>query len=144
MLEPNIQENEVNFNAGNWPEDRWPNFAHRELACSETGECEMGEAFMDRLQLLRNHYGHALRITSGYRSPAHSIEAGKKAPGTHAKGRAVDIACAGVDAYDILAEALVCGFTGIGVKQKGEHRFLHLDDLGYGEHSVPRTSIWSY
>ena len=64
--------------------------------------------------------------------------------GTHSKGRAVDIACAGVDAYDILAEALVCGFTGIGVKQKGEHRFLHLDDLAYGEHTVPRPSIWSY
>ena len=69
MLEPNIQEYEVNFNAGNWPQDRWPNFAHPELACSETGECEMDEAFMDRLRLLRNHYGHALRITSGYRSP---------------------------------------------------------------------------
>ena len=80
MLEPNIQENDVIFTAGNWPEDRWPNFAHRELACSETGECHMDPAFMDRLQLLRNHYGHALRITSGYRSPAHSIEAAKKAP----------------------------------------------------------------
>ena len=144
MLEPNIQENEVRFTAGNWPTERWPNFAHRELACSETGECEMDPAFMDRLQLLRNHYGHALRITSGYRSPAHSIEVAKPAPGTHAKGRAVDIACAGVDAYDILAEALVCGFTGIGVKQSGEHRFLHLDDLAYGEHSVPRPSVWSY
>ena len=144
MLEPNIQENEVSFTANNLSGDRWPNFAHRELACSETGECEMDEAFMDRLQLLRNHYGHALRITSGYRSPAHSIEAAKKAPGTHAKGRAVDIACAGVDAYDILTEALVCGFTGIGVKQKRERRFLHLDDLGPGEHSVPRPSIWSY
>ena len=134
----------MSYTEATWPKDRWPNFAHRELACSETGECEMDEAFMDRLQLLRNHYGHALRITSGYRSPAHSIEAAKKTPGTHAKGRAVDIACAGVDAYDILADALVCGFTGIGVKQKGEHRFLHLDDLGPGEYSVPRPSVWSY
>ena len=70
----------MSYTAADWPADRWPNFAHRELACSETGECEMDEAFMDRLQLLRNHYGHALRITSGYRSPAHSIEAAKKAP----------------------------------------------------------------
>ena len=68
----------------------------------------------------------------------------RRLPCTHSKGRAVDIACAGADAYDILAEALVCRFTGIGVKQKGEHRFLHLDDLGPGEHSVPRSSIWSY
>ena len=138
-----MQEDNVSFTANNWPEDRWPNFAHRELACSETGECEMDPAFMDRLQLLRNHYGHALRITSGYRSPAHSIEAAKKAPGTHPKGRAVDIACAGVDAYDIPTEALVCGFTGIGVKQKRERRFLHLDDLGPGEHGrSTKTNIW--
>ena len=134
----------MNYTAADWLAERWPNFAHRELACSETGECEMDEAFMDRLQLLRDHYGHPLPITSGYRSPAHSIEVAKSTPGTHAKGRAVDIACAGVDAYDILTEALVSGFTGIGVKQKGEHRFLHLDDLAYGEHTVPRPSIWSY
>ena len=99
---------------------------------------------MDRLQLLRSHYGSPLTITSGYRSPRPSIEAAKKAPGTHAKGRAADIACAGVDAFEILTEALVVGFTGIGVKQKGEHRFLHLDDLKLGEHTAPRPTIWSY
>ena len=48
-----MQEDNVSFTANNWPEARWPNFAHRELACSETGECEMDEAFMDRLQLLQ-------------------------------------------------------------------------------------------
>ena len=50
----------------------------------------------------------------------------------------------GVDAFEILTEALAVGFTGIGVKQKGEHRFLHLDDLGLGEHTTPRPAIWSY
>ena len=70
----------MNYTAANWPAERWPNFAFTELACSETDECEMDAGFMDRLQLLRNHYGHPLTITSGYRSPAHSIEAAKKAP----------------------------------------------------------------
>ena len=100
----------MNYTAADWLAERWPNFAHNELACSETGECEMDETFMDRLQLLRDHYGHPLTITSGYRSPAHSIEVVKSSgPGTHAKGHAVD-------AYDILTAALVCGFTGIGLK----------------------------
>ena len=99
---------------------------------------------MDRLQLLRSHYGFPLTITSGYRSPRHSIEAAKKTPGTHAMGRAADIACAGEEAVDLLKVALWIGFTGIGVKQKGEHRFLHLDDLGLGEHTAPRPTIWSY
>ena len=107
----------MNYTAADWLAERWPNFSHSELACSETGECEMDETFMDRLQLLRDHYGHPLTITSGYRSPAHSTEVAKSSgPGTHAKGRAVDIACAGVDAYKVLTEALVCKFTVVGVK----------------------------
>ena len=114
------------------------------MACQETGECEINEATMDRMQLLRDYCGLPLTITSGYRSPLHSIEAAKAAPGTHSMGRAVDIACSGIQAFKILTEALAVGFTGIGVKQKGEHRFLHLDDLKPGEHTAPRPAIWSY
>ena len=63
----------------------------------------MDKATMDRLQLLRSHYGSPLTVTSGYRSPLHSIEAAKTTgPASHATGRAVDIACAGVDAFEIL------------------------------------------
>jgi zinc D-Ala-D-Ala carboxypeptidase len=83
-----------------------------------------------------------LTITSGYRSPRHSIEAAKTTgSGSHVRGRAVDVACAGVDAFEVLTEALAVGFTGIGVKQKGEHRFLHLDDLALGEHRGEETGV---
>ena len=134
----------VAYTADTWPTDKWPNFSFEEMACQETGECEIVKITMDRLQDLRNELGQPLTITSGYRSPRHSIEAAKAAPGTHSMGRAVDIACAGVVALEILREALAVGFTGIGVKQKGEHRFLHLDDLKLGEHTAPRPAIWSY
>ena len=80
----------MSYTASNWPTNRWPNFALAEMSCQETGECAMDKATMDRLQLLRSHLGFPLTITSGYRSPRHSIEAAKAAPGTHAKGRAVD------------------------------------------------------
>jgi len=134
----------VSYTADTWPTDRWPNFTFAEMACQETGECAMDKATMDRLQLLRDHYGLPLTITSGYRSPRHSIEAAKAAPGTHSMGRAVDIACNGVEALELIEEALEVRFTGFGVKQKGEHRFLHLDDLKPGEHTAPRPTIWSY
>jgi uncharacterized protein YcbK (DUF882 family) len=135
----------MSYTASNWPTDRWPNFAFTEMACSETGECAIDEGFMDTLQNLRNELGRPMTITSGYRSPRHSIEAAKTTgPGSHVRGRAVDVACAGVDAFEILTEALAVGFTGIGVKQRGEHRFLHLDDLALGEHIAPRPTIWSY
>jgi len=118
----------MSYTANNWPAGRWPNFSFAEMACSETGECDMDKATMDRLQLLLSHYGSPLTITSGYRSPRHSIEAAKATgSGSHVRGRAGDVACAGVDAFEVLTEALAVGFTGIGVKQKGEHRFLHLD-----------------
>ena len=134
----------MSYTADTWPTDRWPNFAFTEMACQKTGECAMDKATMDRLQLLRSHLGFPLTITSGYRSPRHSIEAAKKAPGTHAMGRAADIRCAGEEALDVLKVALWLGFTGIGVAQKGGHRFLHIDNIMPGEHAAHRPTIWSY
>ena len=53
--------------------------------------------------------------TSSYRSRRHSIEADKTTgSGSHVRGRAVDVACAGVVAFEILIEALAVDFTGIG------------------------------
>ena len=66
---------------------------------------------MDRLQELRICVDMLLTVTSGYRSPRHSIEAAKAQQGTHALGRAVDIECSGVGAFDILREALKASIT---------------------------------
>jgi hypothetical protein len=35
------------------------------------------------------------------------------------------------------------GFTGIGIAQKGEGRYVHLDDLPSVE-GQPRPTLWSY
>ena len=98
---------------------KYPNFTEAELRCSETGECKMQADFMRRLQALREEYGKPMAITSGYRSPQHSIEASKAQPGTHARGIAVDIAVSGQDCYELMNLAVKHGFTGIGVAQKG-------------------------
>lgn len=119
---------------------KYPNFDETEFRCSETGECRMTADFMRRLQALRDEYGKPLTITSGYRSPNHSIETSKQQPGVHTRGLACDIGVSGHDAYEILKLALKHGFTGIGIKQKGSGRFLHLDTFTGG----PRPNIWSY
>lgn len=98
--------------------------------------------FMARLQRLRTAYGKPMKITSGYRDPTHPIEAKKAVPGAHASGRACDVAIRGAEAVELLKLALEHGFTGIGVQQKGEGRFLHLDDIEDG--SQPRPMLWSY
>jgi hypothetical protein len=43
----------------------------------------------------------------------------------------------------VLRAALNAGFTGIGVKQKGKGRFIHLDDIE-DSGDRPRPWVWSY
>ena len=110
----------------NW--DAYPNFSKAEFDCKETGDNAMQPHFLERLQALRTEYGKPMRITSGYRSPKHSIEVRKVKPGYHAKGIACDVGCHSDDAFDIVKLALKHGFTGIGVSQnKRGARFIHLD-----------------
>lgn len=132
------------FTEATWPKDRWPNFSFSELACRETGECVVDEVLVDCLQRLRDKVG-PVTVTSGYRSSSHSVERAKKRPGTHAMGLAVDVACAGKEAFAVLQTALDVGFTGIGVSQKGENRFLHLDIVTHlDDFPATRPSVWSY
>ena len=119
---------------------RYPNFAPNEFKCSHCGKVEMQPAFMEQLQLLRTIYGKPMRITSGYRCPEHPVEARKSKPGAHSEGRAADIGVVGPEAHAILRLALENGFTGIGVQQKGEGRFIHVDTSTTGV----RPSVWSY
>lgn len=97
---------------------------------------------MNRLQALRTAYGKPLKVSSGYRSPLHPIEAAKALPGAHSTGNAVDLLVRGADAYKLVALAIQFGFTGIGVQQKGESRFIHLDDIV--DSRFPRPTVWSY
>jgi zinc D-Ala-D-Ala carboxypeptidase len=130
----------------NW--DDFPNFSRGEVACQHCGRAEMDEDFMWRLQDLREAYGRPMKITSGYRCPEHPIEARKTSPGTHSTGRAVDVAVSRGEAYSLLRLAIRMGFTGIGVQQKGDGRFLHLDDIhskeDFNGKKFPRPTIWSY
>ena len=113
---------------------KYPNFTKAEFDCQETSENQMQPRFMEMLQLLRTKYGKPMRITSGYRSPNHSIERKKVKPGTHAHGIAADIHAVGPDKYRLVKLAFECGFSGIGVS----NTFVHLDV------SKDRYAIWSY
>jgi uncharacterized protein YcbK (DUF882 family) len=99
-------------------------FTLDEFDCQETGENEIQLEFVAKLDHLRMNCGFPFRITSGYRSPTHSIEAAKKRPGTHAKGIASDIQVAdGFQRMILVKNAIELGFTGIGVAAG----FVHVD-----------------
>lgn len=121
----------------NW--DDYDHFSKQEFDCQQTGENEMRSAFLDKLQALRYEYDRPMIITSGYRSPKHSIEVAKPKPGAHSTGQACDIRVGpGEDVHDLVSLALRFGFTGIGISQRpGQPRFIHLD-------TINRKAIWSY
>jgi len=125
----------------NW--DEYYNFSEYEFTCSHTGECFMNKNFMDKLQTLRTSLGIALFISSGYRHPTHPIEAKKSKSGEHTLGKAVDIACRGETAYNIMKAAPLFGFTRIGFKQKGHGRFIHIGTATEEDGFISPT-IWSY
>jgi uncharacterized protein YcbK (DUF882 family) len=116
-------------------------FSETEFACRHCQEVKMDQKFLNRLNELRGNCGFPFRVTSGYRCPDHPVEAKKGTKsGAHTTGKAVDIACDGALAYILVKEALAMEFKGIGVNQKGNARFIHLDDL----ESNTRPTIWSY
>lgn len=131
------------YTESTWPSKRWPNFSFKEIRCKETGECEMDPRFMDLLQAIRKDFG-PMRITSGYRSPRHPIEAAKETPGEHADGVAVDVGVSGKRAYELMGILFDFGVERIGVRQEGNMRgrFIH---IGMGDPSkYPQPQIWSY
>ena len=99
-------------------------FSKDEFDCQVTGNNEMKDEFIHKLDELREACGFPFVISSGYRDPSHPIEARKAKAGTHAQGIAADIAVAnGAERYKIVSEAMRLGFTGVGVHKS----FIHVD-----------------
>ncbi len=91
--------------------------------------------FLHVLDDLRDLCGFPFVITSGYRSPKHSIEAAKTTPGTHAQGIAVDIkVSSGEQKYTIVRHAMALGFSGVGVADT----FVHVD------YRPTKHVMWTY
>lgn len=122
----------------------WRYFKREEFACRHCGANLIDDVFVTELDDLRHHLGFALPISSGYRCPDHNARVSSTGrTGPHTTGRAADIAVSRERAYEVLQAALVMKFTGIGVQQKGNARFIHLDNLPNAP-GQPRPTVWSY
>ena len=120
-------------------------FSKGEFACKcGCNLVEMDKAFVLRLDQLRDRLGTPLMVSSGYRCPEYNDKISSTGlDGPHTTGHAADLRVMGHDAYRVLTRASELGFTGIGVAQKGQGRFLHLDDLPPHQ-GRPRPWVWSY
>lgn len=110
-------------------------FTIDEFNCQYSGENEMKDTFLQKIDQLRYLCGFPFVITSGYRSADHPIEAKKATPGTHSQGIAADIqALSGDLKYKIVQNAMTIGFTGIGIADT----FIHVDTR------TTTPVIWTY
>jgi uncharacterized protein YcbK (DUF882 family) len=116
-------------------------FTREEFACQYTGENEISDVLLLKLDLLRARCAFPFVITSGYRSEDHPIERKKKKEkaGTHAQGIAADIKVSnGTQRYTVVEEAIKMGFTGIGVA----NGFVHVDIRSLDGNESP--VMWCY
>jgi uncharacterized protein YcbK (DUF882 family) len=116
-------------------------FKLSDFACA-CGKCTnlIDEKFVARLDDLRHRCGFPLIVSSGYRCPAHNQAVSTTGPaGPHTTGRAADLAVDRAKARTVIQVASEMGFAGLGVNQKGEGRFVHVDDM-----DRPFSTVWSY
>lgn len=100
------------------------NFSRKELECQCCGRLIIATGFIDQLERVRELYGKAMVINSGYRCDVNNRLVGGEPESFHLKGSAVDVQILGsVDRFHLIASAIAAGATGIGVYS----RWIHID-----------------
>lgn len=101
------------------------NFKSTEFDC-KCGNCAttlVDQALVELLQKIRDHFGKALVINSGYRCNAHNKAIGGATNSQHTYGKAADIVVKGVVAADVYKYADSIGTRGLGKY----NTFTHVD-----------------
>ena len=115
-------------------------FKIEDFACKHCGRNGIKEEFIHRLDDLRHRCGFPLIVSSGYRCPEHNAAVSTTGlTGPHTTGLAADFAVDRSNARTVIAVASQMMFSGLGVNQKGEGRFIHVDDV-----DRPTATVWSY
>ena len=119
-----------------------PGFKVREFRCRDGSDAIMiDQTLVVLLQAIREHFGKAVTITSGYRTAAHNKSVGGAKSSQHLLGRAADIQVQGVSVEDVAAyaEALMPDWGGVGrypVKSGRAKGWVHVD-------TRPNKSRWT-
>lgn len=110
-----------------------PSFNTREFRCRDGSDTVMvDEVLVLLLQCIREHFGKAVTITSGYRTAAHNAAVGGAKSSQHLLGRAADIRVEGISVEDVAAyaERLMPDWGGVGrypVKAGRATGWVHVD-----------------
>ena len=102
------------------------NFSSSEFNCHGNGCCsttQIDDKLVQYLQQIRNHFGKAVRINSGYRCATHNARVGGSSKSNHMDGEAADIRVDGISPIEVARYAEYIGMLGIGVYGS----FTHVD-----------------
>lgn len=100
------------------------NFTSLEFDCHGKGCCsstKIDNKLINYLQKIRNHFGKAVSINSGYRCAKHNASVGGASRSNHMDGEAADIRINGVAPIEVARYAESIGILGIGVYSWGVH-----------------------
>jgi len=98
-------------------------FNLREFQCRCCGTVKLDFVLVQKLEELRRYLGVPVRVTSGYRCPAHNQAVGGVKDSLHCQGLAADIVVPDRSLAVVRQTAAALGFGGIG----DYGSFLHLD-----------------
>ena len=117
-----------------WNKKVSAHFSVYEFACSDKSDTVLIDSqLIEVLEQIREHFGKAVHINSGYRTPAYNISIGGSPQSQHCKGTAADIRIAGVDPIQIALYAASLPFYstkgGIGYYSRVglKDGFIHVD-----------------
>ena len=100
------------------------NFVSTEFDCHGSGCCsstKVDDKLVKYLQQIRDHFGKAVNINSGYRCKTHNASVGGASKSNHMDGEAADIRISGVTPIEVARYAEYIGMKGIGVYSWGVH-----------------------
>ena len=104
------------------------NFQVKEFACGDGSDAVLvAPRLVMVLQSIRDHFGAAVSINSGYRTPQYNEKVGGVAHSQHCYGTAADITVNGVSVAKVAAYArkIMPDWGGIGIYEK--QGFTHID-----------------
>lgn len=104
------------------------NFTVKEFSCGDgTDTVFVAPRLVMVLQSIRSHFGKAVTIHSGYRTPPYNTKVGGVSNSQHTYGTAADISIKGVPVADVAAYArsIMPDWGGVGIYSK--KGFVHVD-----------------
>ena len=126
------------------------NFKSNEFACKGKGCCSavlLDDKLVQYCQKIRDHFGKAVTINSGYRCSKHNKAVGGVSSSLHTKGMAADIVVKDVKPSEVAKYAESIGVLGIGLYETAKDGyFVHIDTrttkaFWYGQAQAKRETF---